>query len=91
MLHDATAQQRQVDFITARGNQRQLLDTRALKASGYTTEQDTVRYISITMNLGCTGSKPEALFLCQLVSGPAELYQYRYLPSAYGRRVFFQR
>ncbi|MCI1188453.1 hypothetical protein MON38_13575 [Hymenobacter sp. DH14] len=81
VLHDATAQQRQVDFITAQGSQRQLLDARTLKAYGYTTEQDTVRYIAVTMNLGRTGSTPEALFLRQLVSGPAELYQYRYLRS----------
>ncbi|MET4074048.1 hypothetical protein [Hymenobacter sp. UYCo722] len=78
VIHEEAAQQKQVDFITARGNQRQRLDAYQLKAYGYTTEQDTVRYIAVSMNLGRDGGKTERLFLRQLLAGPAELYQYRY-------------
>lgn len=84
-LHDDATQQRQVDFITAQGNQRQLLDARALRAYGYTTTRDTVRYVAVSMNLGRSGAQPEALFLRQLVAGPAELYQYRYVREYYTR------
>ena len=77
-IHDETAQQKQVDFITARGNQRQRLDAYQLKAYGYTTATDTVRYIAVRMNLGRDGGKTERLFLRQLAAGRTELYQYRY-------------
>lgn len=84
-IHDDMAQQRQVDFITAQGNQRQLLDARTLRAYGYITAQDTVRYVAVSMNLGRSGAQSEALFLRQLVGGPAELYQYRYSRNYYTR------
>lgn len=84
-LHDDMAQQQQVDFITAQGNQRQLLDARAVRAYGYTTDHDTVRYVAVSMNLGRSRGKREALFLRQLVGGPAELYQYHYVREYYTR------
>ena len=82
-IHDDVAQQKQVDFITARGNQRQLLDAHQLGAYGYTTARDTVRYVAVSLNLGKSGDKAERLFLRQLVAGPAELYQYRYSREYY--------
>ena len=82
-IHDDVAQQKQVDFITARGNQRQLLDAHQLRAYGYTTARDTVQYVAVSLNLGRSGGKPERLFLRQLVAGPAELYQYRYSRDYY--------
>ena len=77
-IHDDEVQQKQVDFITAQGNQRQLLDARAVRAYGYTTDKDTVRYVAVSMNLGRTKDKTEQLFLRQLIGGPVGLFQYRY-------------
>lgn len=62
-----------------------MLDARALKAYGYTTARDTVRYVAVSINLGRSGEQPEALFLRQLVGGPAKLYQYRYSRDYYTR------
>jgi hypothetical protein len=60
-----------------------LLDAQALRAYGYITDNDTVRYVAARLNLGKPGGKPEALFLRQLVGGPAELYQYHYSRNYY--------
>ena len=79
VVHDAETQQKQVDFITAQGNQRQQLDARSLRAYGYTTNKDTVRYLSVRLNLGFAGSSNnEPLFLRQLVGGPVVLFRYCY-------------
>ena len=78
VVHDAETQQRQVDFITAQGNQRQQLDARSLRAYGYATDQDTVHYVSVRLNLGLPGNQAEPLFLRQLVGGPVVLFRYCY-------------
>ena len=85
VIHDDAAQQKQVDFITARGNQRQRLDAHQLKAYGYNTEKDTVRYVAVGMNLGRAGGQVERLFLRQLVAGPDELFRYHYSRDYYAR------
>ena len=51
-IHDDAAQQKQVDFITAQGTQRQLLDAYPLSAYGYTTAHDTIRYVTVRLDLG---------------------------------------
>ena len=84
-IHDDTDQQKQVDFITAQGNLRQRLDAYQLKAYGYTTARDTVRYVAVRLDLGRIGGKPEQFFLRQLVAGPVELYQYHYSRDYYAR------
>ncbi|WP_460501869.1 hypothetical protein [Hymenobacter agri] len=78
VVHDAETQQRQVDFITAQGSQRQTLDARALRAYGYATDQDTIHYVSVRLNLGLPGNQAEPLFLRQLVGGPVMLFRYCY-------------
>ena len=75
VIQDEPVQQRQIDFITAQGNQRQQF-ARQLKAYAYITAKDTVRYVAVSMNLEKPSGKIEQLFLRQLVAGPAELYQY---------------
>jgi hypothetical protein len=77
-IHDAETQQKQVDFITAQGNQRQQLDARSLRAYGYTTDKDTVRYVSVSLNLGFPNGKAEPLFLQQLANGTVSLFRYCY-------------
>lgn len=85
VIQDESTQQKQVDFITAQGNQRQPLDARQLKAYGYITAKDTVRCVDVSMNPGKPGGKIEQLFLRQLVAGPAELYQYHHARDYYAQ------
>ncbi|MDO7850998.1 hypothetical protein [Hymenobacter convexus] len=86
ILHDNTTQQRAVDFIPMRGNQRLHLDATQLKAYGYIHQQDTARYVSLPMNLGTAGHQTELIFLRQLVAGPVEMYRYHYSRDYYAAR-----
>lgn len=78
-LHDKLTQQVRVEFMSLHGTQRQWLNATQLKAYGYSSKRDTIRYVALGLNYPKQPA-PRRIFIRQLVAGPVELLDYYYNP-----------